>query len=74
MLLDIWTLKYRRHSYLTTKKIKKITLTNTYYTLHKRHQYILKQIKILTEQNNLTIAKADKSRTMVIIHKDTLKQ
>ena len=26
------------------------------------------------EQNNLTIAKADKGKTMVMIHKDTLKQ
>jgi hypothetical protein len=26
------------------------------------------------EENNLTVAKADKCRTMVIIHKDTIKQ
>ena len=43
-------------------------------TLHKRHQYILKQIKTTLEQNNLTTAKAVKGRTMVITHKDMLKQ
>ena len=60
--------------YLATKKIKQITEENKYNTLHKRYQYNLKQIKILLEQINLTIAKADKCGTVVIIHKDTLKQ
>ena len=71
-LLDI-----RIHStfrYLTTRKIKQIADTNTCNTVHKRHQCNLKQIKTRPEQNNLTIAKAVKGRTMVIIHKDTLKQ
>jgi hypothetical protein len=31
-------------------------------------------MKILLEQTNLMIAKADGGRTMVIIHKDTFKQ
>jgi hypothetical protein len=57
-----------------TKKIKQVTKTNTYNTLHKRHQYNLKQIETLLEQNNLMIAKADRGRTVVIIHKDIMKQ
>jgi hypothetical protein len=38
------------------------------------HQYNLKQIKTILEQNDLTIAKADKGTTMVIIHKEALTQ
>jgi len=34
----------------------------------------LKQIKTLLGQNKITIAKAGEGRTMIIIHKDTLKQ
>jgi hypothetical protein len=60
--------------YLAARKIKKITEINSHNILHKRHEYSLKQIHILLEQNNLTIAKADKGRTMVIIHEDALKQ
>jgi len=60
--------------YLATKKIRQLTETNIYNTLYKRHQYNLKQIKILLEQNNLMIAKGDRSSTMVIIHKNTLKR
>jgi len=59
--------------YLATKK-NQVIETSTYNTLYKRHQYNLKQIKILLERNNLIIAKADRGRTMVIIHKDTFKQ
>ena len=60
--------------YLAARKIKQITEINTHNILHKRREYSLKQIQILQEQNNLMIAKARKSRTMVIIHKDALKQ
>jgi hypothetical protein len=49
-----------------------MTETHTHNTLHKRLQYNLKQIKLTLERNNLTIVKADKGRTMVTIHKDTL--
>jgi hypothetical protein len=42
--------------------------------MHKRHQYNLNQIKAILIQNDLTIAKADTGRTMVIIRKETLKQ
>jgi len=40
----------------------------------KKNQHYLKEIKTILEQNNLRIPKADKGRTMVIIHADTLKQ
>jgi len=40
----------------------------------KKNQHYLKEIKTILEQNNLRIRKADKGRTMVIIHADTLKQ
>jgi hypothetical protein len=60
--------------YLAARKIKQKTEISTHNILHKRHDYSLKQIQLLLEQNNLTTAKADKGRTMVIIHKDVLKQ
>ena len=60
--------------YLTSRKIRQIAETNKHNTLHKRHQYNLKQIKTTLERNNLTIAKAHKGRTVVIIHKDMLEQ
>ena len=60
--------------YLASRKIKQIAETSTRRALHKRRQYNLKQIKTTLEQNNLKIAKADKGRTVVIIHKDILKQ
>lgn len=60
--------------YLAARKIKQIIEINTHNILHKRHEYSQKQIQILLEQNNLMIAKAVKGRTMVIIHKDALKQ
>ena len=55
------------------RKVKQIANTNTGNTLHTTHQYNLKQIKMLLEQN-LMITKVDKGGTMVIIHKETLKQ
>jgi DNA-binding transcriptional MerR regulator len=60
--------------YLAARKIKQIIETNTHKTLYKRNQYNLNQIKTLLEQSNLTTEKADKCRTMVIVHKDTPKQ
>ena len=59
--------------YSATKKVKQI-LTNSHNTLHKIHQHNLNQIKNILQRNNLTIAKADKGKTMVIIDKNTVKQ
>jgi hypothetical protein len=41
---------------------------------HKRHQYILSGIRNKLQQNNLTTARADKSKAMVIINKNTLQE
>jgi len=42
--------------------------------MHKRYQHSINQIKKILQHNNLTIAKADKSRAIVIIDKTTLGQ
>jgi hypothetical protein len=55
---------------LAHKKIKQIQDDNTTNTLHKRQNYILRQIRTKLKQNNLTITKADKGKTIVIINKD----
>ena len=60
--------------YLATRKIKQFITTNTHNTLHKRHQHFLNQIKYILQRNNLTVAKAYKSKTVVIIDKNMLKQ
>jgi len=65
-----------RHTYryLATKKVIQIIITNTHNTLHKKLQYNLNQIKIILQRNNLTTAKADKGKTMVVTDKNTLEQ
>jgi hypothetical protein len=60
--------------YLTAKKIKQIKDPNRHNTLHKRHQHNINQIKKILQHNNLTIAKADKSKAKVIIDKTELRQ
>jgi len=47
--------------------------TNMHNTLHTRYQHNLNQTKKILQRNNLTIAKADKSKMMVIINKDAPK-
>ena len=42
--------------------------------MHKRYQYNINQIKKILQHNNLTIAKADKSKAIVIIDKTTMGQ
>jgi hypothetical protein len=59
--------------YLTAKRIKQIVESNRHNTIHKRHQYNINQIKKTLHQNNLTIARADKSKALVIIDKTILK-
>jgi hypothetical protein len=57
-LWDTWDIKIQNtFRYLATNKIKQITETNTHNTVHKWHQYNLKQIKMLLEKNNLMKAK-----------------
>ena len=60
--------------YLATRKFKLNITTNSHNMPHKKHQHNLNQIKNTLQWNNLTIAKADKGKTMVIIDKNTLKQ
>jgi hypothetical protein len=48
--------------------------TNTKNILHKRQQYVIKQIHTKLTQNNLMITKADKGKTIVIINQDTYTQ
>jgi 7-keto-8-aminopelargonate synthetase-like enzyme len=56
------------------KEIKHIRITNTHNMLHKRHKHNLNQIRNILQQSNLTVAKADKSKTIVFINKNTLNQ
>jgi hypothetical protein len=60
--------------YMASTKIKQIKADNAHYTLHKRYQYNIKQIKYILRQNSLTIVRADKNKAIVIINKDILDQ
>jgi hypothetical protein len=42
--------------------------------MHKRYQYNISQVKKILQHNNLTIAKADKSKAIVITDKTTMGQ
>jgi galactitol-specific phosphotransferase system IIB component len=59
---------------MATKKIKQIITTNRLQATHKRHQHNLNQIKDILQKANLTVAKADKNRAIVIINKTMLEQ
>jgi 23S rRNA maturation mini-RNase III len=59
---------------LAYKKIKQIHNNTTTNVLHKRQNYITKQIRNKLTQNNLVVVKADKGNTIVIINKDTYAQ
>jgi hypothetical protein len=62
------------YRHLVAKKIKQIMHTSHHNLILKRHQYNLKQIRTILGRNNLTVAKADKGKTMVIINRDVLRQ
>jgi hypothetical protein len=62
------------YRHLAFKKIKQIMNTNYCHITHKRLQYTLKQILTILEHNSLSLLKADKGKTIVIIHTDTLQQ
>jgi len=61
-------------SHMASRKIKQILTTNMYRPMHKRHQHNIKQIKNMLQRNNLTIARADKNKAIVVISKDALEQ
>ena len=47
--------------------------TNRHNILHKRQQYSTNQLKKILKNNNLTIVKADKTKAIVIISNEMLK-
>ena len=47
--------------------------TNRHNILNKRQQYSINQLKKILKNNNLTIVKADKTKAIVIISKEMLK-
>ena len=53
--------------HLAAKKVKQIKTSNRLNTMHKRHQYNINQIKKILQHNNLTVAKADKNKAIVIM-------
>jgi hypothetical protein len=65
------------YRFLACNKIKQIQNTISTNILHKRQNYVTKQIHKKLEQNNLIVTKAtkaDKGNTIVIIKKSTLTQ
>jgi uncharacterized protein len=59
------------YRYLAVKQIKHTLTSNRQNILHKRQQHNINQKKVL-ENNNLKLAKADKSKAIVIIDTDML--
>ena len=59
---------------MATKKIQKIKDSNRHNIIHKRLLYNIRQIKKILRNNNLTLARADKSKAMVIIEKADMEQ
>ena len=53
---------------LATKQLRKLHNTNQDNATHKRQLYVLKQIRQKITQGNTMIARADKGKTIVIIH------
>jgi len=53
--------------HLAAKKIKQMKAPNRHNTMHKRRQYNINQIKKILQHNNLTVAKADKNKAIVIM-------
>jgi hypothetical protein len=59
--------------YLAAKNLRNmISKHNTTTKQHKQQLHLIKQIKQKLHNNNLTLVEADKGRTMVIIHEQTL--
>jgi len=62
------------YRYMATKHIKHISRQKKYNTLHKRQQYVINEIKKTFQHNNITIARADKSKAIVLINKNNLQE
>ena len=54
--------------------MKEVLESNTNNNTHRRYKHILQQINKKCKDENLTIEKADKGRTLVIINKETYQQ
>ena len=61
------------YRHLAATQIKHIMTTNRYNVLHKRQQYNINQLKKILKNNNLITIKADKTKAIVIINKESLK-
>jgi hypothetical protein len=73
MLFNVWMQTYKStYRHLAAEKIKQIKNNNYDNIMHKRHHYILKQIKCILDKHNLSIVKADKGKSIAIIHNDSL--
>jgi len=59
---------------MAATRIKQMLATNTHHTVQKRYEHNLNQIRGILQRNNLTIARADKNKAIVIINKDSLEQ
>jgi len=59
---------------MASKQMKHILKTNRHNMLHKRYQYNIKELKKNLQNNKLIIAKADKSKAIVIINENTLEK
>jgi len=68
--LETKTQKTYRH--LVTKQIKWISRTNRQNILHKRQQYNMNCIKKILQNNEASIARAEKSKAIVIIETEDL--
>jgi hypothetical protein len=62
------------YTHMAMKHIKQIKAKNKHNTLHKRQQYIINELRKTLQNNNIMIAKADKSKAMVLIDKNYLKE
>jgi len=60
--------------HLAAKKVKQIKTSNRLNTMHKRHQYNINQIKKILQHSNLTVAKADKTKAIVMMDNEVLRQ
>jgi len=59
---------------MAATKVKQILTTNRHQAIHKKHQHNHNQIKDILQKNNLTTAKADRNKAVVIIDKTALEQ
>jgi hypothetical protein len=62
----------KTYRHMASTKLRQIITTNTHRPMHKRHQYKVNQIRNILQRNNLTVARADKNKAMVIIDKKVL--